>query len=208
VWITSTCRDDDAILLLKLNHDRKSLLHFLRDLQFLQNAVARSRSEAAPIRFFDEALPDADMPRLFATATHYWSMSYGEGWDQPMTEAGASGLRLIAPDHTAYRTYLSPEVATLLPAQAVPIDVAKMPDQQKLFQGACWWRPSEEAAAAAIRRAIDGQDAPVASARQRLKDHFGWDRAGHRLLEILDELGPGQVATAAPKQVTASDSAR
>jgi hypothetical protein len=54
------------------------------------------------------------MPGLYAAATHYWSMTHGEGRDQPMTEAAASGLRLITPDHTAYRTYLDPSAGTLL----------------------------------------------------------------------------------------------
>lgn len=191
VWINNTRCGDDAILLLKLTHDRNSLLRFLRDFQRLQQAIGRTRAEAAPIRFFDEALADADMPRLFAAATHYWSMSHGEGWDQPMTEAGASGLRLIAPDHTAYRTYLSPDVATLLPTEVVPIDTAEMADQGMLFEGARWWRPNEEAAGLAIRRAIDGLDAPAASARQRLKTCFGWNRAARRLLEIVDDLAAG-----------------
>jgi hypothetical protein len=52
------------------------------------------------------------MPGLFAAASHYWSMSHGEGWDQPMIEAAASGLRLIVPRHTAYLEYLDADVAS------------------------------------------------------------------------------------------------
>jgi hypothetical protein len=47
--------------------------------------------QAAPVLFTDRLLPGADMPGLYAAATHYWSMSHGEGWDQPMTEAAAAG---------------------------------------------------------------------------------------------------------------------
>jgi hypothetical protein len=65
------------------------------------------------------------MPGLYAAATHYWSMTHGEGRDQPMTEAAASGLRLIAPDHTAYRTYLDPSAGTLLRCTASRLDVAE-----------------------------------------------------------------------------------
>jgi glycosyltransferase involved in cell wall biosynthesis len=152
-------------------------------------------------------LADADMPRLYAAATHYWSMSCGEGWDQPMTEAGASGLRLIAPDHTAYRTYLTPEVATLLPCRTVAIDPAELAEHRTLFQGASWWRPDEEAAAAAIRRAIDGVDAPAASVRERLLGRFGWDRAAGRLLDITNGLEAGSTGLAAPVKVSDVDAA-
>jgi glycosyltransferase involved in cell wall biosynthesis len=198
VWIEATSPHDDAILLLKLNHGRESLLRFLRDLHLLEQALGRSRAEAAPIRFFDHALSEDDMPRLFAAATHYWSMSCGEGWDQPMTEAGASGLRLIAPDHTAYRTYLTPEVATLLPCRNEAVDVAEVFEQRTLFEGARWWRPDEAAAAQAVRRAIEGRDTLAASARQRLEDEFGWDRAARRLIEIVDDLKAGEPPVRAP----------
>jgi hypothetical protein len=60
------------------------------------------------------------MPGLFAAASHYWSMSHGEGWDQPMIEAAASGLRLIAPRHTAYLEYLDADVAQLIPVRGTP----------------------------------------------------------------------------------------
>ena len=44
----------------------------------------------------------ADMTGLMRAATHYWSMSHGEGWDLPLSKAGAMGLSLIAPRHSAY----------------------------------------------------------------------------------------------------------
>ena len=197
VWIQTTSHSDDAILLLKLSHSRESLPLFLRDLHLLEKSLGRTRAQAAPIRFFDHTLADRDMPRLFATATHYWSMSCGEGWDQPMTEAGASGLRLIAPDHTAYQTYLTADVATLVPCQLEAVDPAVIGEQRVLFAGARWWRPNEEAAKEAIRRAIEGKDAPTTSARERLQAHFSWHAAARRLLEIVEEIEDERVCKVA-----------
>jgi glycosyltransferase involved in cell wall biosynthesis len=125
------------------------------------------------------------MPGLFAAASHYWSMSHGEGWDQPMIEAAASGLRLIAPRHTAYLTYLDAEVAQLIPARPEPADVSGAPWAAPLFDGARWWAPDEDAAAQALRNAIDGRDQPAASARDRLAASFTWPQAATRLTAIL-----------------------
>ncbi|MGF1503420.1 MAG: hypothetical protein ACFBSD_16585 [Paracoccaceae bacterium] len=189
VWLSATAAEDDAVLLLKLSHGRGSSVQFLRDLQRLEAALGRPRDRAAPILIFDDVLSDADLPRLYATATHYWSLSHGEGWDQPMTEAGATGLRLIAPDHTAYRSYLTPEHATLIPAREEPVPSVENADIRAFFEGARWWRPDEDAAAEAIRTAIERRD-PAVTARARLAERFGWDRSAARLLDILAELPP------------------
>ena len=62
--------------------------------------------DAAPVRVLHDLVADAKAPGLYAAATHYISLSHGEGWDQPMMEAAAAGLKLIAPSHSAYLTYL------------------------------------------------------------------------------------------------------
>jgi glycosyltransferase involved in cell wall biosynthesis len=134
--------------------------------------------------FYDALLADADMPRLFAAATHYWSMSHGEGWDQPMIEAAATGLRLIAPRHSGYTAYLDDTIARLLPARLVPADFGR---GWESFRDAEWWEPDEKAAADAVREAIDrGPAGPTA--RSRIVSAFTWDQAARRLLEILAEL--------------------
>jgi hypothetical protein len=121
------------------------------------------------------------MPGLYTAATHYWSMSHGEGWDQPMTEAAASGLRLIAPDHTAYRTYLDPSAGTLLPCRQEPasrLDVAEADPciyRSYFTADPLWWEPDREASMPAVRGAIEGRDA-----RRRLRASGCWIVPGRR----------------------------
>src|SRR5262249_31055289 len=138
------------------------------------------------ILFTDRILSDAEMPRLYAAATHYWSMSHGEGWDQPMLEAGATGLRLIAPMHSAYAAYLDASIATMIPARLVPASTDGSGSVGPLFEGAKWWDPDECAAADAVRDALRGSHAsgpPPA----RIAD-LTWEHATTRLVEILEEL--------------------
>jgi glycosyltransferase involved in cell wall biosynthesis len=189
VWLRATSREDDAILVVKLSPvDRLRLMRFLRDVKLLEGDIGRAREEAAPIVFLDREMADEEMPELYAACTHYWSMSFGEGWDQPMTEAGASGLQLIAPDHSAYRAYLDSGVASMIPAEQVPADRPHDAGHQELFGGAEWWRPSEAVAEVLVGAAVRG-DMPVLSARERLSG-FTWDAAAGRLLEVLSEVEP------------------
>ena len=196
VWLDATCADDDAVLILKLSHSGSAAARLMRDLHFLERNLGRTRDQAAPLLLLDPILSDAEMPRLYANATHYWSMSHGEGWDQPMTEAAACGLRLIAPDHTAYRAYLDPSVATLLPCARQP---ASRPDEEEVDRRAYrslftaephWWEPDREAAIAAVRTAIDHCGAPNREARERMAT-LTWKAAAQRLCAIVDRVEVG-----------------
>jgi len=185
-WIRATSADDDAILIVKVGPTARALTSALfRELAIMEHTLGRSREAAAPVLFTDRLLADAEMPGLYAAATHYWSMSHGEGWDQPMMEAAATGLRLIAPAHTAYLDYLDGGVAQLIPVRATPADARHDPWTTQLFEGAHWWTPDEDTAGQALRNAIDGRDQPAASVRDRMASAFTWRHAGARLVEIL-----------------------
>jgi glycosyltransferase involved in cell wall biosynthesis len=200
VWLEATRPDDDAVLILKLSYSGMTGVRLMRDLHLLECALGRTRKEAASILFLDTVLSDAEMPGLYAAATHYWSMSRGEGWDQPMTEAAASGLRLIAPNHTAYRTYLDPSIATLLPCRQ---ELASRLDQDEpdpriyrafFTANPRWWEPDREAAIEAVRAAIEQRDVPVASARERMRA-FSWEESARQLWRIAQRVLTADPAT-------------
>ncbi|PYM14317.1 MAG: hypothetical protein DMD81_18340 [Candidatus Rokuibacteriota bacterium] len=133
MWLRATRRGDDAILIVKVGRfPPGATVHLMRDLDATERAIGTSRREAAPMLFTEQILADRDMPRLFAAATHYWSMSHGEGWDQPMIEAGATGLRLIAPMHSAYTAYLDGSIARMIPARLVSVDASGDGDMRPL----------------------------------------------------------------------------
>jgi glycosyltransferase involved in cell wall biosynthesis len=188
-WLLATRRDDDAILLVKLGRYAPGwFAPLLAGLRRVERQVGRAFNQAAPVEFLFDLLADGDLPRLYATATHYVSLSHGEGWDQPMVEAAASGLQLIAPDHSAYRAYLTPETATLIPSREIPARFDGDPALQQLFAGASWWEPDESAAAAAIRAAIDGTASPKRGARERIFAELTWEQSARRLAAILGDL--------------------
>lgn len=186
VWLRATQRQDDAVLVLKLGTGgTAAALALLRALHESERAAGRRQGEAAPIALVHGALADAEMPGLFASATHYWSMSYGEGWDQPMAEAAAAELSLIAPRHSAYTAYLDDTVARLIPARPVPAAIQDDTGLARLFASATWWEPDEDAAVAAVQAAVAAHPGPR-SARPRLAA-FTWDAAARRLLALVGE---------------------
>jgi glycosyltransferase involved in cell wall biosynthesis len=175
-WAEATSPEDDAALILKVGGPGA--------------LPPVDLGGAAPVVVLRQTFGRAEMPRLYNSVTHYISLSHGEGWDLPMMEAAACGLRLVAPDHSAYPAYLDHSIATLIPSRETPAVYDGDPATAALFAGANWWTPGHDKAVAAIRRAIRGDDTPAASARDRVATQFTWVRAAGRLLEILDELQP------------------
>jgi hypothetical protein len=80
-------------------------------------------------------------------------------------------------------------VATLIPSIEAPARAGAQ--FETLFGGARWWKPDLDAAAAAIRAAVRGEDATVASARDHILGHWTWRHATDRLIEILTEVEEG-----------------
>lgn len=181
VWFRATRRGDDAILVLKVGKDPSSRAEFAALCREVSAGLGIGADQVAPLFVVDSLLSDAAMLSLYAAGTHYWSMSHGEGWDLAMTQAGAMGLTLLAPYHSAYTDYLDDRVAHSIPAAITPAGGA--------YAGFDWWTPDEEAAVDLVRRIVRSPEEHRRSAREHLLEGFGWDRAARRLIGLLEGCG-------------------
>lgn len=191
VWLRATARGDDAVLILKLGkgNDPAFAAELGELVRRTEAAVGKRMADAAPVVLINQLLSDADMAGLLRAATHYWSMSHGEGWDLPLSKAGALGLSLIAPRHSAYMEYLDDRVARLIPAAVRPARLPYSAQHYAPFHGLDWWDPDEDAAAEILSAIVRGDDDARPSARDHLVQGFTWARAADRLLAILDDAG-------------------
>ncbi|WP_413345240.1 tetratricopeptide repeat protein [Azospirillum sp. CT11-132] len=190
VWLRATRADDDAILIVKVGKGGAAMARQVdRLLERCAATVGRRLEEAAPIALFTDRYDERQMAGFYATATHYLSLSHGEGWDLPITRAGCLGAGLIAPAHSAYTTYLDERVAHLIPCSTGP---ALMPYSEAYyppFHGLDWWHPDEEAAADILARVIGNPEGERRDASRHLTDGFTWEAASRRLLGLLDGVG-------------------
>lgn len=181
VWLRATRPDDDCALMVKAGTAAGSPRLFQEVLAEAVAATGVSLAEAAPVFGLSGRYTDDEMLSLLASGTHYWSMSHGEGWDLPMTQAGALGLTLIAPRHSAYMDYLTPDTAHLLPCAVTP--------GLGSYNRLPWWSPDEDAAAQRLRQLIDAPDGGQRSAAEQLQRGFDWDLSARRLLDELTRVG-------------------
>jgi hypothetical protein len=187
VWLTATNSEDDAVLILKPGfYAPGSRQFFVEEMRRLETERAKTFADAAPIILCDRQLSEAEMPRLYTAATHYWSMSYGEGFDLPMIEAAACDLQLIAPCHSSYRHYLTEQIAFLLEAEEIDASIPNDPGLDAFFRGARWWRPNEAIAGDVLRRIIAGRAPQLASSRNALQFSCTWNIMAERLIREID----------------------
>lgn len=190
VWLRATRADDDAILILKVGKGGASLAGEMRRLvEASTRAAGRRLEEAAPIALLTDRYDEAGIAGLYAMATHYLSLSHGEGWDLPITRAGCLGAGLIAPRHSAYTAYLDDRVAHLIPCTTGPALMPYGSDYYPPFHGLDWWHPDEDAAAEILARVIRDPEGERRDAARHLMDGFTWDAAARRLLDVLDGVG-------------------
>ncbi|WP_298377038.1 tetratricopeptide repeat-containing glycosyltransferase family protein [Azospirillum sp.] len=180
VWLASTQASDPAALVLKIGKGGDAAGEFRDFITQTAQSVGTPLEAAAPIFLIADKMSDDAMMSLIASCTHYWSMSHGEGWDLPMAQAGAMGLTLIAPRHSAYLAYLDDEDAHLLPCMVGPA--------ANDYAGLDWWFPDEAAARALLERIIRDPQANRRSARDRLLADFTWEKSAARLIDILSSI--------------------
>jgi glycosyltransferase involved in cell wall biosynthesis len=194
-WMRATGPADDAVLILKVSvFQARALAQFQADVADMQRRLGRSLNNAAAIVVIADQLSDAAIRALYGSATHYISMSHGEGWDLPMMEAAVSGLSLIAPRHTAYMSYLRDDEAWFVPAPAGParLEGRMGREDQMFFDRLSWWLPDEEAAAEIIRAIVRGDAPSKRSPKDRIAMTYTWENAVNRLAEtIFDKRQPG-----------------
>ena len=187
VWLRATRAGDDAILILKVGKGGSALAGEVRRLvdQCIL-ATGRRLEDAAPVALLTDRYDEAAIAGIYAMATHYFSLSHGEGWDLPITRAGCLGAGLIAPRHSAYTAYLDDRVAHLIPCTTGPALMPYSSDHYPPFHGLDWWHPDEEAAADILARVIRDPAGERRDARRHLMDSFTWDAAARRLLDALE----------------------
>lgn len=181
VWLTGTQAGDPAALVLKIGKSGDAAGEFRDFITQTAQSVGTPLDAAAPVFLVADKLSDDVMTSLFASCTHYWSMSHGEGWDLPMAQAGAMGLTLVAPRHSAYMAYLDDEDAHLLPCTTGPATNS--------YSGLDWWFPDEAAARALLGRIIRNPEAHRRSARDHLLADFTWEKSTARLIDTLTAIG-------------------
>jgi glycosyltransferase involved in cell wall biosynthesis len=125
------------------------------------------------------------MNRLYNRSDCVLTLSRGEGWCMPLTEALLCEVPVIAPHSTGMAEYLNESIAELLPTRELPAEAARGQFAGTFatvygHPGITYEEPEVSAARAAMRRVYEHHPAAVAKARagrEHILSHHSWDDA-------------------------------
>jgi glycosyltransferase involved in cell wall biosynthesis len=162
-----------------------------------------ARRRLAPVRLIARMLPAREVPRLYAAADAYVSVSRGEAWGRPYMEALAMGLPTIGSRWGGNLDFMDESTSWLVDGELVPVP----PDAEVLpaagfYRGHRWFQADVDELAAALRDvAADPSRARrrAAPARAQLEARFGPSATCARVEELArDALAPqGRLAEVA-----------
>ena len=137
---------------------------------------------------FEQILPDVAVPAFMAQATHYFSLSHGEGWDLNCPNMGALGKVVVAPNIMAYRDYLNADRAFLIDKfQWVPAQ--QDASLQFIFEGARWCGYNDDDVVDVLRKSVES-DVVNALMAQKFNEHvmseLTWEQQVNKLVNILN----------------------
>jgi len=167
VWVNTTTKDDDACLILKLgSFSGDAFRDFYK--RFIDSLPKDKRESAAPVFAYTRVLPEIALAPFLANATHYFTMSYGEGWGLLETKSGAMARKVIAPRSTGFLGYLNDDNSYMIETEPVPAIMDSLAHIKSLYTGAHWFRPDVDSAKEQLRKAIDDSKAKENTKEERL----------------------------------------
>lgn len=172
-------------------------------------SIGRTRRELAPILVIGHALPESDMPRLYAAAHAYVAATSGEGWGYPYMEAMAAGLLTIATRWSAHLDFMHDENSLLCEVERMVPAVDPFVGD---LSGQRWARPDARHLSALLRIVVDDPERAAQLGRRAREDmttQWTWDRVGAAVQERLVELSarPSLAAVRTPQRALATQPA-
>jgi glycosyltransferase involved in cell wall biosynthesis len=139
---------------------------------------------------YPQILPIMVVPKLFTLATHYFSMSFGEGTDMNCLQAMASGKPCVIPEHTGYLGYCTPDNSFLIPI-ARKEHAIQDGAVQGLYAGAHWLVPDEARAVDTLKVALSSKGIAQEKATEALtlvRDKYTWSIFCNGLVKAIESI--------------------
>lgn len=171
--------DEDVALILKvyqINSHGVDLEASITD--FIEREMGMTLENTPPIVFLNGFLPNADMPRLYASADAFVLPTRGEGWG-PFMEPLACGCPVIATRWSGQLDYLHDGNSYLIDLDSVapvPADI-----DIESFAGHCWAAPSVDHLRQLMREVVSNRAEATRRAeqgRREVSERFNWDVVG------------------------------
>lgn len=182
---------DHSCLILKLSaYSPNRYGKMVRVVEEVRKELGITKNEHAPIMVSCRMYNDHDLPHYMGAATHYISMSKGEGWDLPAMQAAALGNIIIVPHHSSYREWVNQDLVNSIEEYKEEEAVATEPQLAEVYQDSKWFIPDVDAFASRINDLHNSMESDQKSAIEFSKEvvaKYSWEEASEHMMKLLDE---------------------
>lgn len=202
-WFKSKAsKRDDCCLILKLSsYSGDKLDYFKGRVEKLKNSLGSTGCDN--VYTYTSILVDGMMPAFIRNATHYVSMSYGEGWDLNVMKAGAMCKIVCAPNNTSYTEYLREDNCYLIPIKSKELAKQSGPTA-RLYKNLNWFVPDEDYVINFFDTLGENGEKSVEKVRTLYTDimsKWTWTHTTENLLGVLDKVTETKRTTTRVKTV-------
>lgn len=192
-WIAATSfgtMKSSSCLILKISAYSSGRYHkFAEMVENTRKELGVSKGGHAPIYVNCRLFAYDEVPSYMALATHYISMSRGEGWDLPAMQAAALGKILIVPKHSSYLEWAN-NIGVHLLREGKEQQAAAEGPLREIYADAQWIEPSVDEAASVLTKLADTMFADSEAAQtfgKHIRGNYDWKRSTQKLYRILEE---------------------
>jgi glycosyltransferase involved in cell wall biosynthesis len=192
-WIVATSSgvmNRSACLILKISAYSSGRYHKLAEtLAAVRHELGISKNDHAPIFINCRLFQYDEVAKYMAVATHYITMSRGEGWDLPAMQAAALGKILIVPNHSSYRDWASDARVKML-RDGKEVKAAAEGPLKGIYGQATWTEPSVEEAISVLQSLPSTVFDDVRLARsfsQTVREKYSWKNVTQQLYSVLED---------------------
>jgi GT2 family glycosyltransferase/glycosyltransferase involved in cell wall biosynthesis len=175
--------DEDVVLVVK-DYGATSADTSIRD------ALAQ-RAGGARTEYLGEFTDKRELIRLYKSSDAFVSAHRGEGFGMKILDAMACGLPVITPLFGGPTDYCTTETCFPVDFSLVPMGDCLDSRSLSIANRPLWAEADARSLGEQMRKVHDGREAAAAlgaRARQTVLDHFSWNHAASRLLEITGDL--------------------
>jgi glycosyltransferase involved in cell wall biosynthesis len=192
-WLNATSSGTmkkSSCLILKISAYSAGRYHrFMETLEEIRRELGLTKDDHAPIFINCKLFQYEEIPSYMAAATHYISVSRGEGWDLPAMQAAALGKILIVPKHSSYMEWADSPLVKLLKDNEETLAAAEGP-LREIYANAKWMQPSTDEITEVIKSLSDNLFDDVERAKQfgeKIRENYSWESVAKQLHDVLDE---------------------
>lgn len=189
-YLKTFSASDDVCLVIKGLSSRHAYNNNELQLEFANLSKSIVEEGGPAIEFVGDTLTDEEIASLYRACDVFVAPFRGEGFCLPIAEAMSSGLPVVVSQVGPVLDLCDEETAYMVPASQVSLG-SSFAGHYSGHLGFWWAEPDVDALAQHMRHLVENPEAGRAMgqrARQRIKNHFTWQRTSRLISERIREL--------------------